>query len=128
MVKIDHISEISASVIWSSRLYGQFYQDKTVDHISETRCNNDFIFNQITTFRTLALTSSDTNHPVTQSKFLGHHSCPLRPLNFMLKIHFETTFPSFGIGRLEAFFTDRQADKLTRIMGDYSMKEEEGTP
>ena len=24
MVKIDHISEISASVIWSFRLYGQF--------------------------------------------------------------------------------------------------------
>ena len=24
--------------IWSFRLYGQLYQDKTVDHISETRC------------------------------------------------------------------------------------------
>ena len=47
------------------------------------------------------------------SKFLGHHSCPHRPLNFMLKIHFgTTTFASVGIARLGHFVraTSRQID------------------
>ena len=33
-----HILVLSFSNIWSFWLYGQLYQDKTVDHISETRC------------------------------------------------------------------------------------------
>ena len=33
LILVQHFSDI-----WSFRLYGQLYQDKTVDHISETQC------------------------------------------------------------------------------------------
>ena len=36
---VYQILVLNFSDIWSFRLYGQLYQDKTVDHISETRCN-----------------------------------------------------------------------------------------
>ena len=35
---VNQILVVNFSDIWSFRLYGQLYQDKTVDHISETRC------------------------------------------------------------------------------------------
>ena len=35
---VYQILVLNFSDIWSFRLYGQLYQDKTVDHISETRC------------------------------------------------------------------------------------------
>ena len=35
---VNHILILNFMDIWSFRLYGQLYQDKTVDHISETRC------------------------------------------------------------------------------------------
>ena len=35
---INQILVLNFSDKWSFRLYGQLYQDKTVDHISETRC------------------------------------------------------------------------------------------
>jgi len=37
---VNQILELNFSDIWSFRLYGQLYQDKTVDHISETRCSS----------------------------------------------------------------------------------------
>ena len=35
---VNHILVLIFSNIWSFWLYGQIYQDKTVDHTSETRC------------------------------------------------------------------------------------------
>ena len=35
---VNQILVLNFSDVWSFRLYGQLYQDKTVDHISETRC------------------------------------------------------------------------------------------
>ena len=36
---VNQILVLNFSDIWSFRLYGRLYRDKTVDHISETRCN-----------------------------------------------------------------------------------------
>ena len=35
---VNQILVLNFSDIWSFWLYGQLYQDKTVDHVSETRC------------------------------------------------------------------------------------------
>ena len=35
---VNQILVLNFSDIWSFRLYGQLYQDKTMDHISETQC------------------------------------------------------------------------------------------
>ena len=40
---------INFSNIWSFRLYGQLYQDKTVDHKSETRCSHNICPKAIST-------------------------------------------------------------------------------
>ena len=37
---VNHILVLNFSDIWSFRLYGQLNQDKTVDHISKTRCRS----------------------------------------------------------------------------------------
>ena len=36
---VNQILVLNFSDIWSFWLYGQLYQDKTVDHIAETRCS-----------------------------------------------------------------------------------------
>ena len=44
---VNQILVLNFSDIWSFRLYGQLYQDKTVDHISETRCTLSKTFHKI---------------------------------------------------------------------------------
>ena len=66
---VNQILVLNFSDIWSFRLYGQLYQDKTVDHISETRCTDYF-----QTFKSgFALSTVHTQH----IPFFSHHHCTL---------------------------------------------------
>ena len=63
---VNQILVLNFSDIWSFRLYGQLYQDKTVDHISETRCSN-FPGNSWSSKNELY--SPEESNPLTMTRF-----------------------------------------------------------